>query len=140
MKKLLILMACMFIINSAKSQSIQDLEGTWVGSYFCSLGKTGLRLKISAVSLTDGTFKGSFEFYPINSNKNCGIMELGIYNFNGVYKSKDDISFQFDSWVFKPNGWTYVDKNGGFKGKNKLAGKMLSETCGNFNVKRVKIK
>ena len=140
MKKLLILLFCMFIINSAKSQSIQDLEGTWVGSYFCSLGKTGLRLKISAISETDGTFKGSFEFYPINSNKNCGVIELGKYNFTGIYKSTDDISFQFESWEFKPNGWTYVDKQGGFKGKNKLAGKMLSETCGNFNVKRVIIK
>ncbi len=125
-------------INSVFSQSIKDLQGVWVGSYYCSLGKTGLRLKIYEVSERNGTFEGSFEFYPINSNKNVGQMELGKYIFTGTYKSQDDISFEFKNWEIKPNGWTYVDKKGGFKGKNKLSGKMLSETCGNFTVRRVK--
>jgi len=137
MKNLFVLFAYLCVVNSVKSQSIRDLEGTWVGSYFCSLGKTGLRLKIHSISERNQTFKGSFEFYPINSNKNCAVIELGKYNFIGVYNSKNDISFSFESWVFKPNGWTYVDKKGGFRGKNQLVGKMLSETCGNFKVKRV---
>jgi len=138
LKYLLIVVTFTITLKSAFSQSIKDLEGVWVGSYYCNLGKTGLRLKIYEVSEENGTFDGSFEFYPINSNKNVGKMELGKYFFKGTYKSKDDISFEFKNWEIKPNGWTFVDKHGGFKGKNKLSGKMLSETCGNFTVRRVK--
>ena len=46
MKNLLILATITFFVNTLFSQSMRDLEGIWVGHYYNSLGKTGLKIKI----------------------------------------------------------------------------------------------
>jgi hypothetical protein len=136
MKRYFFIVFFIGLVGNFSAQTINDLEGTWTGSYICNDGKVGLRLKINIISEKD--FSGTMEFYPINSLKNRGRIEVGKYNFVGLFNSSEDIHFNFSSWVFKPEGWGYVDKEGRFKGKNKLTGKMLSPTCENFNVKKVK--
>jgi hypothetical protein len=66
------------------SQSIEDLEGTWMGSYTCRQGETGMRMRIQVQ--TDSSFVGTFEFFLILqgnlilANQSVLILIIGFLN------------------------------------------------------------
>lgn len=125
-----------FVTLSANvfGQSINDLDGTWMGSYTCRQGETGMRMRIQVK--TDSTFVGTFEFFPICTNFASNV-EIGMYFFTGTYDSNESINFDFVHWIFKPEGWTFVNKKGALVDKETLAGKVLDADCGDFYMKKM---
>ena len=116
------------------SQAIEDLEGTWMGSYTCRQGETGMRMRIQVQ--TDSSFVGTFEFFPICTNY-ASHVEIGKYYFTGKFNSSKSISFDFNYWILKPDGWTYVNKIGALIDTESLSGKVLDEDCGEFFMKKM---
>ena len=130
------LVVFLFLVTSFPllSQSIEDLEGTWMGSYTCRQGETGMRMRIQVQ--TDSSFVGTFEFFPICTNY-ASHVEIGKYYFTGKFNSSKSISFDFNYWIFKPDGWTYVNKIGALIDEESLSGKVLDEDCGEFFMKKM---
>ncbi len=136
MKSLFNFIPIVFLFTSFPllSQTIEDLEGTWMGSYTCRQGETGMRMRIQLQ--TDSSFVGTFEFFPICTNFSSHV-EIGKYYFTGKFNSSKSISFDFNYWILKPDGWTYVNKIGALIDTESLSGKVLDEDCGEFFMKKM---
>jgi murein DD-endopeptidase MepM/ murein hydrolase activator NlpD len=119
--------------NSPPSQAA-ILAGTWVGTYSCIQGETGLRLIIRAGS--GNSLQAEFVFYPIPTNPT---VPSGSFAMTGSY-SDANVALKQDHWINQPAGYLMVD----------LSGKLLTSTvpslvgtvsgsvpgCTNFSVQK----
>lgn len=79
--------------------------GTWIGTYTCRQGVTGLRLEISGTA-TD--IKATFNFYPIPENPD---VPQGSFAMAGI-ASGSRISLTASKWIDQPTGWIMLDLRG----------------------------
>jgi eukaryotic-like serine/threonine-protein kinase len=117
------------LASSHHPASLQaELTGSWVGSYTCSQGLTGLRLDIQAAP--GGSATATFNFYAVPSNPG---VPSGKYTMTGTY-SATGIKLSPSHWVIQPSGYEMVGLNGGplTHNGNTLSGTVV--TCTTFTV------
>ncbi|MCW2938408.1 MAG: serine/threonine protein kinase [Actinomycetia bacterium] len=83
--------------------TVSTIAGTWTGSYFCSQGRTGLRLVITSDS--GDAVAATFSFFPLPSNPN---VPSGSYAMTGTYTAIG-LSLKQDHWIDQPSGYEMVD-------------------------------
>ena len=107
-----------------------SLSGTWTGTYYCSQGKTGLRLAMQASSA--GRINATFNFYAVPSNPG---VPSGSYAMTGSYSAKG-VVLTPDHWIREPSGYEMVGLNGRFApgNQNALEGQVTTAGCGTFSV------
>jgi len=105
-----------------------ELTGSWVGSYTCAQGLTGLRLDIQAAP--GGSATATFNFYALPSNPS---VPTGKYTMTGTY-SATGIKLTPSHWVVQPSGYEMVGLDGGplTHNGNTLSGAVVS--CTTFSV------
>jgi hypothetical protein len=75
--------------------------GRWIGGYTCTQGYTGSTLTINHLRGDD--FKGTFEFYPTEKNRN---VPAGSYEVYGQYdKASKRILINPGKWIKHPKGY-----------------------------------
>ena len=77
--------------------------GTWVGTYTCRQGLTGLQLDIDAGE--ENSLAATFAFYTIDSNPD---VPSGKFTMRGTY-SDAGIELIQDTWIQQPAGYEMVD-------------------------------
>jgi hypothetical protein len=107
-----------------------ELTGTWVGTYTCAQGLTGLRLDIQAAP--GGSATATFNFYPVPSNPG---VPSGEYTMTGKYTASG-IDLQTGHWVKQPSGYEMVSLAGGplTDGGRTLSGNVATSPCTTFTV------
>ena len=131
MKKYLILSIILLISVFVHAQNAKKLNGKWKGSYFCRQGETGVTLKIKGKS--NGTFCGTFKFYPLPSNLNA---KAGKFSFTGTFNTSGKIIITQKKWLKQPNNYIMVDLEGELINQNTIRGKIVTDGCDSFNVIR----
>jgi len=108
------------------------LSGTWTGTYYCSQGKTGLRLTMQAGS--GGRINARFNFYAVPSNPG---VPSGSYTMTGSSSAKG-VVLTPDHWISEPPGYEMVALSGHLApgNQNVLAGQVTTSGCGTFSVQR----
>jgi len=86
--------------NSARSF---DVTGTWVGTYTCSQGLTGLTLTVSG---DDSALSAEFAFYATDNGDPS--VPPGSFRMTGVARPRG-IELRQQKWITKPNGYAMVD-------------------------------
>lgn len=86
MKKIFILSVILLTSLFVNAQNAKKLTGKWKGNYYCVQGETGLTLKIKGKS--NGTFCGTFKFYPLPSNPNA---KSGKFSFTGTFDASGKV-------------------------------------------------
>ena len=118
--------------TAAHAEESSSPAGTWVGTYTCSQGPTGLQLDIAAGEGND--LVATFAFYATDSNPD---IPSGKYTMRGTY-SDEGIELIQDKWVKQPPGWEMVDLRSGplAKGDTSLAGDVTTEGCKTFSLEK----
>ena len=80
------------------------LTGTWVGTYVCSQGETGLRLVIQAAA--SGVLTATFNFYAVPSNPG---VPTGSFTMTGSYAYPAGVKLTQGQWINQPSGYLMVD-------------------------------
>lgn len=108
------------------------LTGTWVGTYLCRQGKTGLRLTVNAS--TDGTLAAIFSFYAVPDNPG---VSSGKFTMTGRYTATGE-TFTMGHWVSQPPGYLMVSLNASPPADSGtvLNGKVSTAGCSTFTVKK----
>jgi hypothetical protein len=114
----------------APAASSSAVTGTWVGSYECVQGKTGLRLTISraGANLLDATFA----FYALPSNPG---VPSGSYKMTGEYTGSD-VQLTQDYWIKQPSGYAMVNLDGEVRGGT-FSGSVPYAGCGTFSLTKL---
>lgn len=131
MKKLFILSFVLLTSLFVNAQNAKKITGKWKGSYSCSQGETGLTLKIKGKS--NGTFFGTFQFYPLASNSNA---KSGKFSFTGTFDASGKVVITQKKWLKQPDNYIMVDLNGELENENTIRGKIITDGCGDFIVSR----
>jgi hypothetical protein len=108
--------------------------GSWLGSYRCAQGLTGLRLDIQAAP--GGSATATFNFYALQSNPS---VPAGEFTMTGTY-SATGIALSPGHWVIQPPAnYVMVGLTGGpvtANGKT-LTGHITTPPCTTFDVTKV---
>lgn len=88
---------------ASASLSSSAFIGTWIGSYVCSQGQTGLKLVIQAAP--HGILTATFNFFALSSNPG---VPSGSYTMAGTLSSTG-ADFTQDQWINQPPGYEMVD-------------------------------
>jgi hypothetical protein len=111
-------------------ETLQDeLTGTWVGSYTCSQGLTGMRLDIQAAR--NGSATATFSFYALPSNPG---VPSGEFTMNGTY-SASGMKLSPGNWIHQPPGYITAGLDAGpltSNGKT-LSGTVTDSACTTFS-------
>ena len=107
-----------------------ELTGSWVGTYTCGQGPTGLRLDIQAAS--GGSATATFTFYALQSNPN---VPAGKFTMTGTY-SATGITLSPGHWLIQPANYEMVTLDGGplTDSGNTLSGTVTTPPCTTFTV------
>jgi len=107
-----------------------ELTGSWVGTYTCGQGPTGLRLDIQAAP--GGSATATFTFYALQSNPN---VPAGKFTMTGTY-SATGIMLSPGHWLLQPAGYEMVTLDGGplTNSGNTLSGSVITSPCTTFTV------
>lgn len=112
--------------------SLDVLAGRWVGTYYCSQGKTGLHLTIR----TNGrrALSATFEFFPISSNPSTA---TGSFSMLGSF-SASGVRLTQNQWIDKPPGYSMVDLVGNLPTDpaDELHGSVVGSSCGSFSLRK----
>ena len=136
-KKFVFGIVCLLIIGSFivscdlfGSSDLDDLVGTWKGSYINSTGETGLTLNV----YKDGSnYKATFEFYNLPGKSNS---QEGKYYMNVTYnQSTNKFNLKGYEWINRPGAWVFVDLEGNISG-NTFSGTNSSGSGRTFSVTR----
>jgi CARDB len=122
----------LFATGTPVSAEERSPAGTWVGTYTCRQGLTGLRLDIAVGE--GNSLDATFAFYAIDSNPD---VPSGKFTMRGTY-SDAGIELIQDTWVRHPAGYEMVDlRSGPFAdGDTSLAGKVITDGCTTFSLER----
>jgi len=107
-----------------------QLTGSWVGSYSCAQGPTGLRLDIQAAS--GGSATATFTFYALQGNPN---VPAGKFTMTGTY-SATGIQLSPGHWLLQPANYEMVGLDGGplTSDGTTLSGSVTTPPCTTFSV------
>jgi hypothetical protein len=107
-----------------------QFTGSWVGSYTCGQGPTGLRLDIQAAP--GGSATATFTFYALQSNPN---VPGGKFTMTGTY-SAAGIALSPGHWIVEPATYVMVGLRGGpLTGSGTtLSGAVTTPPCTTFTV------
>jgi hypothetical protein len=111
------------------AQAAPVLVGTWVGSYTCSQGDTGLRLVIRA---RGAALTATFSFYALPRNPG---VPSGEYTMTGT-DSATRVILRPGHWIKQPFGYEMVGLTSGppaHRGKV-LRGRITNPGCSTFSV------
>lgn len=124
---LAVLLIAVIGIFLGSRDSLDDILGTYKGSYFATQGETGLTL---TVYKEDDKYKALFDFYNLPGMTNA---KNGKYYMDVSYDKKTDkYVFVATEWIEHPENYYLLDLNG------KLAGDVLSgKSPTKFSVKKV---
>ncbi|GIJ44193.1 hypothetical protein Val02_10790 [Virgisporangium aliadipatigenens] len=102
------------------------LAGTWVGSYRCRQGRTGITIVITPV--VNGRFRATSKFYAVPDNPGVPSGETVMV---GV-RSATTVMLAGERWITRPSGWTWVDMVFELSepAPRHLEGRMADEECG----------
>lgn len=127
-----IVIGVLFATGTAASAKERSPAGTWVGTYTCRQGLTGLRLDIAAAE--GNSLTATFAFYAIDSNPD---VPSGKFTMRGTY-SDAGIELIQETWVQQPAGYEMVDlRSGPFaNGDTSLAGEVMTDGCTTFSLDR----
>jgi hypothetical protein len=100
------------------SSPLSSLVGTWVGSYTCAQGLTGLSLQISPGQ--GGSVPILLDFYPVPANPT---VPQGSARFSGALSTTTTVELTPVSWIKHPAGWYMVNLAGSL---SPAGGKTLS--------------
>lgn len=106
------------------------ITGSWVGSYSCAQGPTGLRLAIQ--NPTGNILTAIFAFYPLTSNQS---IPRGSFAMTGHYEG-DRLTLTPSRWIDHPPEYSMVELEGQLQGAT-LTGSIISRGCGAFSVSKV---
>jgi serine/threonine-protein kinase len=109
-----------------------ELTGTWVGSYTCSQGLTGLRLDIQAAP--GGSATATFSFYAVPSNPG---VPSGEFTMTGTYSAKG-IHLGTGHWIKQPADYEMAGLNAGplTNGGKTLSGNVANAACTTFTASK----
>ena len=82
-------------------------EGTWVGTYSCRQGITGLQLQLKA--FYQEQLAGVFSFFPVSSNPN---VPYGSFNVNAMLRKDGKLIDRHGNWIQEPAGFSAVNLEG----------------------------
>jgi serine/threonine-protein kinase len=109
-----------------------ELTGTWVGSYTCSQGLTGLRLGIQAAP--GGSATAIFNFYAVPSNPG---VPSGEFTMTGTY-SANGMHLGTGHWIKQPAGYEMAGLDAGplTNGGKTLSGNVANAACTTFTASK----
>lgn len=101
--------------------------GTWVGSYVCAQGKTGLTLTVEDQVLAE------FEFYPL-----VGGAPAAAGRFRMFWQVESGrITFRQNSWIDRPGSYVMVDLVADLSADAMtMSGRVIGTGCTTFTVSR----
>ena len=106
-----------------------SFAGTWLGSYTCAQGLTGLTLTIA--STATGALSATFSFYSLPGNPS---VPAGSFAMKGQ-AGRDSLSLTQDHWLQQPPRYAMVDLVGTLQGTT-LSGIIFGGGCSTFTVER----
>ncbi len=106
------------------------VSGTWVGSYLCAQGETGLRLTIQ--NPHGDALTATFAFYPLASS-NAGLSS-GSFAMTGSYYGSR-VSLQQAHWINQPLGYVMVGLQGQVSAAS-FTGSVIGPGCSTFLASR----
>jgi len=117
--------------SPARSTTVAaEVTGTWVGSYLCLQGPTGLRLTISG---SHASLRATFEFYALLDNQS---VPCGSFTMTGAYDGTT-LTLWHDRWINQPLFYDMVDISGSLSANGTiLSGAIAHSGCGSFSVRR----
>jgi hypothetical protein len=116
--------------SAAPASSGPDLDralaGTWVGSYRCRQGRTGVTLVVTPV--VNGRFRATFKFYAVPDNPGVPSGELAMV---GV-RSASTVVLAGERWINRPGTYVWVGIHIDLPepAPRHMEGRMASEDCG----------
>jgi hypothetical protein len=106
---------------------------TWRGSYSCGQGETGLEVTLR--SLGQDRLEGTMSFFPLPTNPG---VPRGCYRVTGQADAATrTIQLRGGEWVRQPPGYHVVDLSGRIGADHSISGQVLSEGCGQFQLRSV---
>ncbi|MBQ6845721.1 MAG: S-layer homology domain-containing protein, partial [Oscillospiraceae bacterium] len=94
-------------LSHEQDNELQDLVGTYKGSYIQNQGETGLTLTVYE---ENGQYKAIFDFYNLPGKTNA---KSGKYYMNVSYdKNTKDYIFKATEWIERPSNYFLVDLRG----------------------------
>ena len=128
-----LLMALSIPISACSRSSVDDLSGSWEGTYFCNQGLTNLNLIISTEN--SSTLNATFNFYTHESNSG---IPSGSFRMSGFYDEETKkLDLKATDWINQPPGYVMVDLSGNLsKQGNEISGNVNGTKCSTFSVKK----
>ena len=130
-----LLVAAILVVCSGMVAQARDplpIEGTWVGSYRCGQGVTGLILTIEAAA---SGLTGTFRFHPTTENPRA---QAGAYSVTGRFDPLiGELRLTPARWIEQPRGYGMVGLSGllGPDGET-LTGRIEHRSCQGFDLAR----
>lgn len=118
----------------AEREAPQSLTGTWVGTYRCAQGLTGLTLTIDEAGPERA--RATFLFYPERSNP---AVPSGCFAMTGRYDAASRrLTLSGGRWIVRPRGYVAVGLAGTVDaGAGVIAGRVTeAEGCTSFRLER----
>ena len=113
------------------------IRTVWEGHYFCTQGKTAMRLTIETNPGGEATML--FEFGPLAENPH---LPAGSYELTGTHTRGDDgaivLEMQPGKWIVQPPGYTGVSLTAEIDSELQLiTGHIHNPSCGDLEARRV---
>lgn len=111
-------------VSSAVDQ--QPPAGTWVGSYDCAQGATGLTLTVQSSG------RAEFAFYPLPGNPRAA---SGRFEMRSSFES-DRLVFRQMRWIEQPGSYVMVDLIATHHDATVMSGEVVANGCTTFRLSR----
>lgn len=120
------------LLDCSRPPANTSIVGTWVGSYTCSQGLTGLQLIIAASA--NDQLTATFNFYPLPNNPS---VPSGSFSMTGTF-SPNSVVLNQDQWINQPPGYVMVNLVGVPPSASTptFAGSVLGPGCTTFSLDR----
>lgn len=113
----------------------QTPTGSWVGTYLCVQGVTGLTLTIDEDH--EGGLEGVFAFYPVAQNPGTTTESYRVHIAYYEEVHHLVISATNDDWIQRPSGYNVVDLDGTISSDGTVfSGSILASGCSTFALSR----
>jgi Zn-dependent protease with chaperone function len=118
--------------SPASAAGRPDVAGTWVGTYTCVQGLTGLRLQIRRTS--GGALAATFSFFPVAANPAAA---RGSFAMSGT-QAGSFVSLHPEHWISRPSGYVMSGLSGTVRAGQPPAfsGRLSYSACGGFSLHR----
>jgi hypothetical protein len=105
--------------------------GTWIGTYRCGQGQTGLRLVVTGDD--PDSLAAAFRFFPVADNPG---VPSGSFAMTGS-RSGRDVRLRQSAWIDQPPGYVMVDLVGELTDDGeRFAGTVQGAGCTTFALRR----